>query len=64
MGKLHKLRRAIEREPERWIVRVWDGRVISVRGAYHVKSGWRPSEGRSYGKFVKKTLQELGKLPG
>jgi len=64
MGKLHTLRRAIEREPEKWIVRLWDGRLYSVMGAYHVKSGWRPSGSKSYRKFVKKTLQELGKFPG
>jgi hypothetical protein len=67
MGKLHTLRRDIERDPEVWLIRSFlDKRVIGVKAAYRTKNGrWKTSAfGRSYKKFVESTLKELGKLPG
>lgn len=68
MGKLHTLRRAIEREPEKWFRQDYDGRCFA-RGASRSKwfgsKQWEPTESwqvgyRSYRSFVRHILNELG----
>jgi hypothetical protein len=65
MGKLHTLRRAIERDPERFLdahTRL-DGSSFSyVRSARKLEGGWFPGSvlSHSYRKFVGKVLIELG----
>ena len=68
MGKLHTLRRAIEREPEKWIYREHDGR-LTARGArrdrWQNHGQWFSVErwsynGASYRGFVQSVLAKLG----
>jgi len=56
MGKLHTLRRAIERNPELWSQ--W-----FARGAYGVNGHWKPSWSNHYKGFVthvKRTTARIG----
>lgn len=56
MGKLHKLRRAIKRDPDRW------HSYSKARGAYQAPCGWRPSYwfDKPYRAFVRHVLRSLG----
>lgn len=75
MGKLHTLRRAIEREPEKWFdhetwfavsvvrkkknPREYKWRV--VKGAERFKQSWEPAKyRRKYNGFVFSVLKEMG----
>lgn len=56
MGKLHTLKRAIMREPEKW---------RKARGAYFTDNKWYPNDwaywGRkAYGGYIKKILNAVG----
>jgi hypothetical protein len=56
MGKLHTLRRAIRREPDKWLK--------SYSGASYFAGAWRPSwYARSYRKFIQKVLREIRESP-
>lgn len=63
MGKLHSLRRAIQRNPELW--KSWKGdghywRSPPVCGAHKRKGQWEPrSWSNSYRYFVASVLREL-----
>lgn len=60
MGKLHTLRRAIERNPEDWFSKIHS---ITVRSAERWDGKWIPNEyysHLSYQGFVRKVLQDLG----
>ncbi len=58
MGKLHKLRRAIKREPEKW-------RKFGYYGAMFWNGNWEPRNWLSapfpYQAFVKSVLKEIKK---
>jgi len=63
MGKLHTLRRAIERNPKEWMHENYCRKV--VMSAKKTKTGqWVPFLGwcskKSYRSFVKHVLKELG----
>lgn len=69
MGKLHTLRRAIERNPQQWLG-AW---ITGHQGAWQVvphgftetQGRWYPSvyySDKSYRAFLKVTLQRLGML--
>ena len=72
MGKLHRLRRAIEANPEQWLIR-YDrtGRIANVAGAsfhrttptdatrrWHPRSAW--DDQHPYRAFVRSVLRDLG----
>lgn len=58
MGKLHTLRRAIERDPTKW--RTATG-AVRYKGVWD--KGWQPTASYAYpggyAKFIKKVLREL-----
>jgi len=70
MGKLHTLRRAIERDPEKWfrtVKTLRGGNRYFVVGASFVRREWKPSRGYYFGSirpprrdFVRHTLRGLG----
>ena len=72
MGKLHTLRRAIEANPERWLIRrARDGAILNVHGASSHKQTpssetftWHPviayASQRPYRAFVRSVLRDLG----
>lgn len=73
MGKLHTLKRAVEREPEKWFVlfRHVDMSKINGRdreykwkyptGATFRDGKWIPCPGhRKYKGFIKKVLEDIG----
>ena len=70
MGKLHTLRRAIERNPQQWLTAWLDGKQCAwqVRpGHFFIedKGHWHPGVHYSdkwYRAFIKVTLQRLGLL--
>ena len=61
MGKLHTLRRAIERDPQQWYHEAGGGWFF-VKDAYFVRGAWKPGYpgGRSYREFVRSVLIDLG----
>ena len=69
MGKLYKLRKAIEKDPEKWISS-FGGHAMGARffehsGYWHKKAGWQPAyplydNPKSYRDFVASVLEELG----
>lgn len=68
MGKLHTLRRAIEREPEKWFNLESTGRCWAYGASRRIWSNnnrWEPTapwgyHGKAYRSFVKQVLKELG----
>jgi hypothetical protein len=68
MGKLHKLRKVIERDPERWF-RKYNSGNKEVYGARKIAGRWHPAnlyygEYRwSYARFVRRVLIDLGYYP-
>lgn len=67
MGKTRSLRRAIERDPERWIVRWPFGRGPQIHPVDRNAAPWTPrrlyrtwGHYGSYGGFVKHTIARLG----
>lgn len=63
MGKLHTLRRAIQREPEKWYYYSMFGHYVVMCARFRNRQ-WEPTGasfyGNSYKKFVRKTLVGLG----
>lgn len=67
MGKLHTLRRAIERNPSEWYHKHSNFVVLGgfdrghVKGALFFRNRWRPTTwGNSYRAFVASVLRGLG----
>lgn len=66
MGKLHTLRRAIEREPDKWfhISRFFGKTELRPHNAKFYGGQWIPNRNWmspfAYRRFVKKVLLELG----
>lgn len=66
MGKLHTLKRAIQRHPEKYIVEFSGLKKTkyAVSGAFFSNGKWIPSQKhwgyRSYQRFIAKVLKELG----
>jgi len=68
VGKLHTLRRAIEREPGRWYCDwkyPWEREPRQPKAARYVNGQWRPSpqpyyRHGPYESFVRHVLKELG----
>ena len=64
MGKLHKLRREIKREPTLWYEETeWPRGTLRRPTSAHFRRGkWRPDTvyGGSYLKFVRSVLRDLG----
>lgn len=67
MGKLHTLRRAIEREPEKWFTKAWaNDDLIMPYAAHRWRDKWEPYRGwygsgsKAYRRFVAKVLKNLG----
>lgn len=64
MGKLYKIRRAIEREPEKWYASTLYGTRRACRATRGQNGGWIPGEWwfaeKSYCAFVRHVLRELG----
>lgn len=58
MGKLHTLKRAIKRSPEKWYWINLSG-ICYARGAYLFKNEWHSISNPSYRKFVAKVLKEI-----
>lgn len=58
MGKLHSLRRAVTRNPEKFVFD--NGREKFSIGAVKVMSGWIGVRWKSYRKFVASVLREIG----
>lgn len=60
MGKLHTLRRAIERDPHQWYHEAGGGWLF-VKDAHFIHGVWRPGYpgGRSYRDFVRSVLIDL-----
>ena len=66
MGKLHTLRRAVERDPLKFTSNYWQG-GLSVQGAIFRAGQWEPIVSDSersrlfpYRKFVRSELKRLG----
>jgi len=71
MGKLHSLRKTIEKDPEKWIRKpAWAGGTERAMAAQFQAGEWTPCtwwyRGNSYVAFVRHCLKELGylKSPG
>lgn len=65
MGKLHSLRRAIEREPEKYMVRYPSVLYVVKAARFHSATGqWQPYSsfwgGAAYRSFVLHVLESLG----
>jgi hypothetical protein len=69
MGKLHKIRRSIERDPAAWFgARAVHPSTVMYVGAIYLDGSWRPSftglNGRYYGAsymaFVQHVRREIG----
>ena len=67
MGKLHKLRRAILRNPDEWIYTSYFGAHDAMPAYITPFNGARPMGwwwSHSYKQFVRKVLRDIGKLSG
>lgn len=63
MGKLHTLRRAIERNPESWFYHVRWNNTVKAIGAEFYRGVWKPIYGwdkAPYRSFVRYVLHDLG----
>ena len=67
MGKLHKIRREIARNPDRWMevlprYGLATRSFLACSAAKSTTGAWYPSVyGNAYRAFVRKTLRDLGK---
>lgn len=63
MGKLHKLRRTIERDPKKWLHRLSTYKNPYPFSAVYTNNQWVPNHDAlrgPYRNFVRKVLEDLG----
>lgn len=60
MGKLHTLRRAIERDPHQWMYRIRVSAYRAMGASFSSKDHWIPLYVPDYRSFVKHILGKLG----